>query len=215
MSQTQGMDDGFLDAVGRMSEDEFLWRYGPWDPMAPAEVAAELAGCAVPWWIAGGRAARAGAAERRHDDTDVAVLARDVDAIRAAMAGWHLWENINGALRPLLPGVPVRAECEQLWVRRDARSPWRMEFVIDRVSTGAEWVFKRDESVRLPWDLAVHSVAGIGYLRPEVALLFKAKLDRDKDRADLAAARLSDEGRAWLAKALDRLGYTEWAALLR
>jgi hypothetical protein len=215
MSQTQGMDDGFLDAAGRMTEDEFLGRYGPWDPMAPAEVAAELAGCAVPWWIAGGRAARAGAAARRHDDTDVAVLARDVDAVRAAMAGWHLWENINGALRPLLPGVPVRAECEQLWVRRDARSPWRMEFVIDRVSTGAEWVFKRDESVRLPWDLAVHSVAGVGYLRPEVALLFKAKLDRDKDRADLAAARLSDEGRAWLAKTLDRLGYTEWAGLLR
>jgi hypothetical protein len=42
-----------------------------------------------------------------------------------------------------------------------------------------------------------------------------AELDRDKDRADLAAARLSDEGRAWLAKALDRLGYAEWAALLR
>jgi hypothetical protein len=75
------MDDGFLDAAGRMSEDEFLGRYGPRDPMAPAEVAAEL--------------------------------------------------------------------------------------------------------------------------------------DRDKDRADLAAARLSDEGRAWLAKALDRLGYAEWAALLR
>jgi hypothetical protein len=215
MSQTQGMDDGFLDAVGRMSEDEFLGRYGPWDPMAPAEVVAELAGCAGPWWIAGGRAARAGAATRRHDDTDVVVLANDVDAIRAAMAGWHLWENIDGALRPVLPGVPVRAECEQLWVRRDARSPWRMEFVIDRASTGAEWVFKRDDSVRLPWDLAVHSVAGIGYLRPEVALLFKAKLDRDKDRADLAAARLSDEGRAWLATTLDKLGYAEWVSLLR
>ena len=31
-------------------------------------------------------------------------------------------------------------------MRRDARSPWRMEFLIDRVSTGTEWVFKRDES---------------------------------------------------------------------
>jgi hypothetical protein len=33
--------------------------------------------------------------------------------------------------------------------RRDARSPWRMEFVIDRVSTAAEWVFKRDELAAL------------------------------------------------------------------
>jgi hypothetical protein len=209
------VDDGFLEAAGRMSEDEFLGRYGPWEAMPPAEVAAELAGCGVPWWVAGGRAARVGAAARRHDDTDVAVLAGDVDAIRAAMPGWHLWENIDGALRPLLPGVPVRAGCGQLWVRRNASSPWRMEFLIDRVSTGAEWVFKRDESVRLPWDLAAHSVAGVSYVRPEVALLFKAKQDRDKDRADLAAARLSDEGRAWLAATMDRLGYAEWAGLLR
>jgi hypothetical protein len=142
------VDDGFLEAAGRMSEDEFLGRYGPWEAMTPAEVAAELAGCGVPWWVAGGRAARVGAAARRHDDTDAAVLAGDVDAIRAAMAGWHLWENIDGALRPLLPGVPVRAECGQLWVRRDARSPWRMEFLIDRVSTGTEWVFKRDDPAR-------------------------------------------------------------------
>jgi hypothetical protein len=209
------VDDVFLEAAGRMSEDEFLGRYGPWDAMTPAEVAAELAGCGVPWWVAGGRAARAGAAARHHDDTDVAVLAGDVDAIRAAMAGWHLWENIDGALRPLLPGVPVRAVCGQLWVRRNASSPWRMEFLIDRVSTGAEWVFKRDKSVRLPWDLAAHSVAGVSYVRPEVALLFKAKQGRDKDRADLAAARLSDEGRAWLAATSDRLGYAEWARLLR
>jgi hypothetical protein len=143
----------------------------------------------------------------------VVVLARDLDALRAAMAGWHLWENIDGALRPLLPGVPVRPEAGQLWVRRDARSPWRLEFLIDRVSTGAEWVFKRDELVRLPWARAAHSVAGVGYLRPEVALLFKARQDRDKDRADLAAARLSDEGRAWLAATLRRLGYAEWAGL--
>jgi hypothetical protein len=134
------VDDGFLEAAGRMSEDEFLGRYGPWEAMTPAEVAAELAGCGVPWWVAGGRAARVGATARRHDDTDVAVLAGDVDTIRAAMAGWHLWENIDGALRPLLPGVPVRADCGQLWVRRNASSPWRMEFLIDRVSTGAEWV---------------------------------------------------------------------------
>jgi hypothetical protein len=131
------------------------------------------------------------------------------------MAGWHLWENIDGALRPLLPGVPVRADCGQLWVRRNASSPWRMEFLIDRASSRAEWVFKRDDSVRLPWDQAAHFVAGASYVRPEVALLFKARQGRDKDRADLAAARLSDEGRAWLAATSDRLGYAEWARLLR
>jgi hypothetical protein len=214
--ETERMDDdGFRAAAGKLSEAEFLARYGGWEAMSPAQVAAELAGCDAPWRVAGGRAARAGAStSRRHDDTDVSVLAGDVDAVRAAMTGWHLWENVDGALRPLLPGIPVRPECGQLWVRRDAWSAWRMEFLVDRVSSPAEWVFKRDQSVRLPWERAAQTVAGISYLRPEIALLYKAGQDRAKDRADLAAARLTDEGRAWLAVTLDRLGYREWAERL-
>ena len=211
------MDDyAFAKATWRLTDEDFEGLYGAWDALSPAEVAAELAGCGVPWWIAGGRAARAGAATtRRHDDTDVTVLERDLDAVRAAMAGWHLWENINGALRPLLPELPVRPECGQLWVRRDAGSPWRMEFLIDRVSTAEEWVFKRDESVRLPWARVTRVIDGIGYLGPEAALLYKAKQDREKDRQDLAAARLTDDGRAWLLETMGKLGYDDWVRLLR
>ena len=210
------MPDEFHDAVISLSEDEFLGLYGPWQPMTPAEIAEMLRDCAADWHVAGGRAARAGAsAERRHEDTDVAVLARDLDAIRAAMRGWHLWENYNGALRPLLPGVPDQTECHQVWVRRDARSPWRMEFLVDRVSTEEEWVFKRDQSVRVPWDQAVHRIDGIQYLQPELALLFKAGQDREKDREDLAVARLTPERRQWLTATLEKLGYAEWAKLAR
>ena len=52
-------------------------------------------------------------------------------------------------------------------------------------------------------------------LRPEIALLYKARLDRPKDRADLAAAALDADARAWLADTLDRLGYRAWAKLVR
>jgi hypothetical protein len=143
----------------------------------------------------------------------VVVLARDLDAVRKAITGWHLGENVNGALRPLLPGVPVRRECHQLWVRRDARSAWRMEFLVDWISTGTEWVFKQDESVRLLWDRAVHDrrdrLPATG-----VALLFKAEQDREKDRDDLAAARLTGDARAWLTSTLNQVGYLDWARLL-
>jgi hypothetical protein len=184
--------------------------------MTPAEVSEMLRGCEADWHIAGGRAARAGAAaERRHEDTDVVVLASDLDAVRAAMRGWHLWENYNGALRPLLPGVPDQTECHQVWVRRDARSPWRMEFLVDRVSTEEEWVFKHDQSVRIPWDQALHQIDGIWHLKPELALLFKARQDREKDRKDLAVARLAPEGRQWLTATLENLGYAKWAQLVR
>jgi hypothetical protein len=208
-------DDGFLEQVLRFTDEEFFRRYGPWEALTAAEVAGELAGCDVPWWVAGGRAARAGAAaDRHHDDTDVAVLAADVDAVRAAMGGWHLWENCNGELRPLLPGVPVRAKCEQVWARRDSGSPWQMEFLVDRAGTAEEWVYKRDPSVRLPWARAGHTVGGVRYLRPEVALLYKAERDEAKDRDDLAAAVLNDEARDWLARALRKTGQAGWAGRL-
>jgi len=63
----------------------------------------------------------------------------------------------------------------------------------------------------LPWPRAQQTVGGVRYLRPEIALLYKARLDRPKDRADLAAAALDADARAWLAANLERLGHHEWA----
>jgi hypothetical protein len=183
--------------------------------MSPQEIAGLLAGSGAGWAIAGGWAARAGAAPRHHGDVDVALLAPGFDSIRLVMRDWHLWEVDDGALRPLLTGVPLSPDCEELWARRDAREPWRFEFLLDRLSTDEEWVYKRDARVRLPWDRAVHTVGGVEYLRPEVALLFKAKKDRPKDRADLLAARLDPAGREWLADTLELLGHDEWARLTR
>jgi hypothetical protein len=127
----------------------------------------------------------------------------------------HLRTANDGALRPLMDGVAVNGECGQLWVRRDARQAWRLEFLLDRVSTDDERVFKRDESVRLPWDKAAHSIGGVWHLRPEIALLFKAKLAREKDRADLLAARLEPAARAWLVQTLKALGHDDLARLAR
>jgi hypothetical protein len=62
---------------------------------------------------------------------------------------------------------------------------------------------------------ALHSVDGVQPLRPELALLHKAHLDRPKDRADLQAAVLDPRARAWLADTLDHLGHTEWSELAR
>lgn len=65
----------------------------------------------------------------------------------------------------------------------------------------------------VPWERALHTVNGIPYLRPELALLHKAYLDRPKDGADLAAARLDPDGRAWLMQMLEKLGHHSWAQL--
>ena len=96
-----------------------------------------------------------------------------------------------------------------LWARRNAREPWQLDLLLDR--SGDEWVFKRDVRIRVPWERALHTVDGVAYLRPEIALLHKTHLDRPKDREDLAVARLDAEARAWLAQVLEQLGHHAWA----
>ena len=207
------MDSAFAMAANALDEETFQALYGRWDPLEPGPVAELFAGVPVRWWVVGGRAARIGALPRPHDDTDVAVSRSDLDELRKALSGWHLWEANDGTLRPVLPGQPLTAGCEQLWMRRDAQHPWRLDLQLD--PSDEEWAFKRDTGIRVPWPRAVQIIEGVRYLRPEIALLYKARLDRPKDRADLAAAVLDADARAWLAGTLDRLGYRAWANLVR
>lgn len=95
-----------------------------------------------------------------------------------------------------------------MWARRNAHEPWQIDLLLDR--SGDEWVFKHDARIRVPWDHALRAVDGISYLRPEIALLHKAYLDRPKDREDLAVAQLDAYARAWLAQTLEQLGYHSW-----
>jgi hypothetical protein len=91
--------------------------------------------------------------------------------------------------------------------------------VVDRRWPGGQRagsaVRHHDDTDVVPWDQALQVIDGISYLRPELALLHKAHLDRPKDRGDLAAARLQPEVRAWLADTLDELGHHDWAGLAR
>src|SRR3984885_9854447 len=200
----------FREAVNGLDEASFQALYGRWDPLTPEQFSDLLAGCGARWIVAGGRAARVGAPARHHSDIDISIRAADVGLIRAVMRDRPLGEADDGALKPLLPGVALTPDCEELWVRRDAGQPWRFEFLLDRYSTDDEWVYKRDPRGRLPLHRAVHTVGAVEYLRPELALLFKAKNDRPKDRADLLAAHLDPSGRDWLAETLDLQGQREW-----
>lgn len=100
----------------------------------------------------------------------------------------------------MLPGESLRDGCEQLWVRRDAYSPWVLDLLPTPVD-GDDWLFKRDHRVRRPLTRVIRrGPDGLPYQAPEVALLFKARLDREKDRRDLDEVwpRLDDEARSWL-----------------
>jgi hypothetical protein len=205
--------DAFAKAINDLDAEQFQSLYGRWDPLEPAQVAELFSAAPVRWWIAGGRAARVGAQARHHEDTDIEVRIDDLGALRKQLSDWDLWEAHDGTLRPLLPGDSLAEGREQLWARRDAQQPWQLDLLLDRSED--EWAFKRDPRIRVPWPRALHTVDGISYLRPELALLHKAHLDRPKDRADLATARLDPDARAWLADTLGHLGHRTWAAAAR
>ena len=196
-----------LNAAEQAAADDFHAWYGPWQPLSPAEVAAELDGFDRPWWVIGGWAIEAASGYRReHEDLDISILSSDVAAFVEHLSGrWHVWNDVGGVLRPLGGRRPgVEEPRGQLWLRRNATSPWVLDLSITPAVDG-RWSNKLVVGhVADLDDVTWIDEAGLRYLRPEIVLLFKAARRRAKDEADLAATLpvLSPEGRAWLRSAL-------------
>jgi hypothetical protein len=188
-------------------EAEFLRWYGAWAPLTPTGLAALMDGFDRPWWVVGGWSVEAfTGVHREHEDIDLSILACDVPAFRAHLGSdWTPWSNDGGTLRPLSDTFPEPLDVQsQIWVRRDAASPWVLDLPITPDRDGM-WTNKRWAAHVVPVDEATWLAGdGIRYLRPEISLLYKARLDRDKDRADLDAAwpLLSEERRRWLLDAV-------------
>jgi hypothetical protein len=194
--------------------------YGDWDPLTPAELREHMAGFPAPWWVVGGHAIEAFTGVRRvHEDIDLVVFSDDVPALRAQFDGvFHLWSNHGGTFRVIDEKHPEPLHpLSQVWMRVDARSPWRVDCPLNPRKDG-RWVSKRDDTFVADLD-EVTWVAedGVRYLNPEVVLHFKAAHARVKDVVDRdnVLPLLNNERRAWLADAVRRT-YPDhaWQAVL-
>ncbi len=185
----------------------FLDVYGDWDPVTPAEMRTLMAGFAQPWWLVGGHAIEAftGVA-RLHEDIDLVVFTDHVPQLRAQLGDrFHLWSNHGGTFRIIDDAHPEPLHpLSQIWMRENARSPWRIDCPLNP-SSGGRWQSKRDAShvadlEEVTW---VHE-DGIRYLNPEITLFFKAAQARAKDEIDLGNAwpLLSTAQRTWLRDAV-------------
>jgi hypothetical protein len=193
--------------VAEWDDAEILRWYGEWQPLDPAGLAELMRGFERPWWIVGGWSIEAfTGVPREHEDVDLSLLACDLTAFREHLgADWTPWSNDGGTLRPLSERFPDPLNVEsQVWLRRDAQSPWVVDLPITPDRDGL-WTNKRwaDHVVRVEEATWVAD-DGIRYLRPEIALLYKAALDREKDRRDLDLTwpALDDVARRWLLDAL-------------
>jgi hypothetical protein len=197
-------------AEERAEDARFFRLYGPWAPFDLAGAVEFFDGFDRPWWLVGGWAVEAfTAAPREHEDIDVSILACDAPALRAFVGDrWHLWSNVSGMLRPLTDRWPDLPEPDaQIWVRRDALSPWAMDMPVTPDVDGL-WQNKRMLDHVAPLDdVTWVTAAGVRVLNPEIVLLFKARIDRTKDRRDLARTLplLTEEQRTWLRDGVRRL----------
>lgn len=201
--------------IDDLSEAELRRLYGPWARHTPRDVADLFEGYPGIWWIAGGWALQMfTGVVRAHDDIDASVLRSDLPLLRRQLAGtFDVWTAANGALRPLLPDEDPQAGpdavlppgCGQVWTRREAAAPWEFDILLAPGSS-KEWVYKRDESLRMPMSDALWVRDGVAYLQPEIQLLYKAKGRRAKDQLDFEATlpHLDEPRRSWLRASLAR-----------
>jgi hypothetical protein len=176
----------------------------------PGEARELFEGYPSDWWIAGGWAIEAFTGVRRpHEDIDVSLWRRDVEMLRRHLKGrYHLWSNDSGRLSPLTDERPEQpSSADQIWVRRHALAPWEYDLVLNPDREG-RWIFRRDPSL----DFALDDITwiapdGLRYITPEMALAYKARLNRPKDQEDLAVTLplLSATRRGWLADMIDHL----------
>lgn len=184
--------------------------FPPWDAWSPHQAFDYLSGCRVPWWLAGGWAleAHAGLLEsprREHSDLDLALLRPHLPIVREHLRGWDLQVAHDGALTPLGETLPV--DRHALWCRPSVDHDWAFELLISNTGEdGLQWVFRRDERVRLPVaDIGKRDPDGVPFLVPQIVLLFKAARARQVDMEDLrdTLPHLRDNERRWLNQSIE------------
>lgn len=191
------------------SEDAFRRLYGDWQALDPAGLAAFMATYDAEWWVVGGWAIDAFTGQvRRHEDIDAVIWLRDLPLLRAMVGDrHHVWSVGAGALRPVNDDFPVPHEgAGQVWLRDHAQAPWFLDCLLAEDRDGL-WVSRRDPDHVVPLaDVTWVAEDGIRYMRPEVVLHHKARLNRPKDDADLAVAwpRLGAAEQDWLRAGVRR-----------
>ncbi|MGV9267559.1 nucleotidyltransferase domain-containing protein [Kitasatospora sp. NPDC003701] len=180
------MTDGLPPGGVPITEAEAVARWA--DAWTPAEVTARLAGVSAPWYVAGGWAVDLfrGGRTREHGDLEIAVPAARFPEIRSRFPEFTFDVVASDRIWELTPEVAELSH--QTWLR----DPSTGKFLVDvfrEPHDGTTWICRRDPSIRLPYsDVVRRTPDGIPYLAPELALLFKAKATRPKDRQDFAGA---------------------------
>jgi hypothetical protein len=176
-----------------------------------------MSGVDVSWCVTAGWAVDlfVGRETREHEDLEIAIPAAAWPLVRRQLSTLDFVVAGAGRLWPL-DSATLDAHF-QTW-GRDASGVFRLDVFRDP-HDGDTWICRRDARLTRPYSALIRKTPdGIPFMAPEVVLLFKAKHDRDKDRADLGVCLplMSAAETAWLADAIEMVysGHP-WLAALR
>jgi hypothetical protein len=176
-----------------------------WAAWPPRALADRLADVGAPWCVAAGWALDLfrGAQSRPHGDLEIAVPEGSFDDIAGCFPELEFWVADDGKLYAPTPETLKLGH--QTWAWEPAARRWRFD-VFREPHDDDVWICRRDGRIRAPYaEIIEHTPDGVPYLVPEIALLFKAKRLRAKDRADFDATLplLDGRRRSRLAGLLD------------
>jgi hypothetical protein len=163
------------------------WDDADWRAWRPEEAAQRLETLDVAWCVAAGWAIDlfVGSERRKHEDLEIAAPARAFPQLHALLDDLEFYAVGDGEVTAVAESPERFDGTHQTWGLDRATFEWRID-VFREPSDGGEWICRRHEEIRLPYDELIERTAGgIPYVRPEVALLFKAKAAREKDEDDL------------------------------
>ncbi|WP_439658758.1 nucleotidyltransferase domain-containing protein [Lentzea sp. HUAS TT2] len=174
----------------------------------PEEIARRLAGVSVPWYVAAGWALDLfrGEQTRPHGDLEIAVPVAGFTEVRERFPG-HAFDVPSSGRVWFDAGADVLAATHQTWLREPVTGHYLCD-VFREPHDGDTWICRRDEGIRLPYEVIVERTADrIPYLVPELVLLFKAKEVRPKDQLDFenVLPLLGPQRRRTLRELLERV----------
>jgi hypothetical protein len=177
-------------------------------PLKPSDLHALFSTAPFQWWIAGGWALDlfTGGASRPHFDLDVAVARHDQTLAQQYLQGWDFQYAVPGTSDPVMlksweVGETLGFEIHGSWARDSRESPWQFEFLLHEIEQDV-WSFRYCPAVKHPVNcIGDRTKDGISYLRPEIALLYKAARLREVDEQDFLRVLplLVDHQRAQIA----------------
>ena len=179
----------------------------PWEPWTPEEVANRLADVSTRWYVVAGWALDLfrDRVTRPHEDIEIGVPVESFGTIRSALSSYEFDVVGSGRRWPLED--PAFDTHFQTWVRDGESGVYHLDVFRDP-HDGDEWLCRRDPTIRMPYDQVIRFTDGaIPYMSPEIVLLFKAKVTRDKDQRDFEAVLplLDKRQTVWLRANLELL----------